>query len=91
MVGRCRFNRPFSLSSFTDIFGVHFQVRRPEGLALFEDALYWLSKGSGELNKCDVYGEHKGTCRTMALHLYDAKSLVVHHQARQPEGKGAYT
>lgn len=54
-------------------------------MSLFEDSLYWLSKGSGELTKCDVYGEHKGACITMSLHIYDAKFLIVHHEAKQPQ------
>jgi len=64
-----------------------FKVRRPEGLELFEDSLYWMNKGSGEIFQCHVYGEDRHSCKKTPLHIHDAKALIIHHQAHQPIGK----
>nr|QJD20828.1 vitellogenin receptor [Liposcelis entomophila] len=62
-------------------------VHRPESLTLFEDSLYWLSKGSGEIKKCRLYGENKGRCDTTSLYLHDIKFLTIMHEARQPSAR----
>ncbi|KAK6624765.1 hypothetical protein RUM44_011625 [Polyplax serrata] len=59
-------------------------VHRPESLVFFEDSLVWLTRGSGEIKKCTVYGENKGHCDTISLYIHDIKLMTITQEARQP-------
>ncbi|XP_067000750.2 vitellogenin receptor [Anabrus simplex] len=62
------------------------EVKHPNGLLLFEDDLYWISAGSGNVMKCRIFGgSHR--CEWLQLHVDSIDHFAIIQNEYQPKGQ----
>ncbi|XP_052756265.1 prolow-density lipoprotein receptor-related protein 1 [Galleria mellonella] len=64
----------------TVIFG-HPQLQEPNGLALFEDSIYFLADNTSKLSRCQLFG--KKQCEPFIYRMFEANTFVISHESVQ--------